>query len=522
MGEGSRELAERLGATAHGRREFRCEPADVEEVCRGLKEEGYRHLTFLTAVDEGDQLEVVYHVQQLSGDSLVLKTYVSGEEPVIDSVTHVWRSADRHEREAYDLFGIEFEGHPNLRSVVLHPDFEGNPLRKDYEDRGQDWSDLDLTPIDPGDFEEKEPEDREVMYINMGPQHPSAHGVARIQVQLDQEVVQSVNLGTGFMHRGVEKLCEDLGFKSIPPLYNRFDWAGPAVAEGAFIRPVEEMLEIEAPTRAQYLRVVSSELGRITSHLLAVGTTAMDLAGVTGVVNQYCWRDREKGLELLDRLTGARITHNYMTIGGVRHDLPDRFRDHFDQFHEELLDGIQEISDLTLGNEVFRVRTVGTGVIEGERMLDWGVTGPSLRASGVNYDIRDVDPYFAYEDLDFDVVTDDGSDNRARFEVRLEEMRVSARLIQQVLDEIPGGDIQTEVPRRLKARGEHFSSVESSKGEFGTYIVAKESNKPYRFKVRAPSFSNLGCLNDMVKGEKLPDLVAGFSSLDPVFGEVDR
>ncbi|MBS1263032.1 MAG: NADH-quinone oxidoreductase subunit C/D [Methanonatronarchaeales archaeon] len=507
-----------VGARPGGKHTLECDPSDVGNVCSKIRDAGFDFLSFVTAVERGDSFEVVYHMRNTGEwERLFLKTEVPRDEASLPTVSDVWRAANWHEREVYDLFGVEFDGHPKLERIILHENWVGHPLRKDYEEREQDIT-LDMIDL----VDDEGGEDHDVMYVNVGPQHPAAHGVARIQAAFDGEMVEKVNFDIGFMHRGVEKLCETFEYRQIVPYYDRMDWTGPSNVEGAYVRAVEELLEVEAPPRAQYLRVIASELGRITGHLIGVGQMAMDLTGMTGVIFMYCWREREKALDLLDMMTGGRLTHNYMTIGGTRYDLSEGLEEKALKFTKEMREAIVEYHSLTTENEVFRARTVGTGVMDGDLMLDWGVTGPSLRGSGVDYDLRRDDPYFLYEDFDFDVITYPDGGNYDRFEVRMDEMEESCRIIEQALDEMPGGDHQAKVPKRLRADGEHYAAVEAPKGEFGTYIVADGTNKPQRLKIRTPSFSNIACVEDLVRGEKIPDLVVGFASLDPVFGEVDR
>ena len=372
------------------------------------------------------------------------------------------------------------------------------------------------------------------MTLNIGPQHPSTHGVLRLVAKVDGERVQEVEPVIGYMHRGYEKLTEVRTYAQITTLVNRIDWVSGFANEIPFIQGVERLMGIEVPERAQWIRLILSELARISSHLVFMSSYPLELGATTPLM--YALREREYILELIEEVTGGRFHPNFNRVGGVKPaygggsvtkkqsmDLPGGFLDRTREAMDRMDRICDDIDQLVTGNEFFRMRTVGVGVIPQDKAVAYGLSGPNLRASGIGYDLRKAEPYLTYDRVDFDVPVGVDGDCFDRYVVRLEEIRQSARIVRQAIDEIPSGPLQTKVPRILKPpRGQVYSRAENPKGEFGYYIVSEGGKVPYRVKIRSTSFSNLSILPWILPGQLLPDLVAIMGSLDFVLGDVDR
>ncbi|MCL1602153.1 MAG: NADH-quinone oxidoreductase subunit D 1 [Actinomycetia bacterium] len=372
------------------------------------------------------------------------------------------------------------------------------------------------------------------MTLNIGPQHPSTHGVLRLIAKVDGERITEVEPVIGYMHRGYEKLSEVRTYLQITALVNRIDWVSGFANEVPFILGVEKLMGVEAPERAQWIRLILSELFRISSHLVFMSSYPLELGATTPLM--YVLREREHILELIEGVTGGRFHPNFNRVGGIKPnygggkqtktqsmDLPAGF------FKATLkaMDSIDQICDdidtLVTGNELIRARTVDVGVIPADKAIEYGMSGPNLRASGVAYDLRKVENYLPYDQLDFDVISRPGGDCYDRYIVRLLEIRESAKIVRQAIDMIPVGPLQAKVPRVLKVpSGQVYSRAENPKGEFGYYIVSEGGKMPYRLKIRSTSFSNLTILPWILKGQLIPDLVAIMGSLDFVLGDVDR
>ena len=362
----------------------------------------------------------------------------------------------------------------------------------------------------------------EPVTINLGPQHPSTHGVFRLRVTFDGEVVLDVEPVFGYLHRGTEKLAESRSYVQIVTLTDRMDYVASMSNNLAYVRTVEKLADIEVPERAQYIRVISAELQRIASHLMATGFLLNDL-GAFATPLMYCFRERERILDLFEMLCGARITLSYMRPGGLLQDAPEEFWPALDRVVEDLPGYIDELEGLITGNEIVLTRTRGVGVLSAEDAIDNSVSGPVLRASGVQWDLRRADPYEVYDRLDFEVPIGSDGDNFDRYIVRIQEMRESVKIIRQCIEQIPEGPIRSQTPFFMRAPvGDAYAAVEGPKGELGFYIVSDGGIAPYRCKVRAPSFMNLTPLREMLIGGKMGDLITTFGSIDIVLGEVDR
>ncbi|TAN60862.1 NADH-quinone oxidoreductase subunit D [bacterium] len=362
----------------------------------------------------------------------------------------------------------------------------------------------------------------EAFEVSFGPQHPSTHGVLRLQLTLDGEVVVECEPHIGYLHRDFEKICENRTYTQVIPYTDRLDYLGAMNNNFGYCLTVEKLLGVAIPERAEYIRVIIAELNRIASHLLAIGTFVQDL-GAFGTPLLYCFREREKIIDIFEATCGNRLTYNYYRIGGVAQDIPDGFVEKVKGFIKYLRPKLKDYEDLMTNNAILLVRTKGIGVLSREMALDYAITGPNLRASGVAFDLRKEDPYSIYPRFQFDVPTRATGDAWDRYRVRMDEIEQCLRIIEQAIDNIPSGDFIAKVPKMLKVpAGETYFRTESPRGELGFYLISDGSNKPYRLKCRAPSFSNLAVIPDLVRGVKVADVIAILGSIDIVLGEIDR
>ena len=359
--------------------------------------------------------------------------------------------------------------------------------------------------------------------INMGPQHPSTHGVFRMVLTIDGERVVDVEPHIGYMHRGGEKLSENMDYRQAIGYQDRTDYLAQFHTEQAYCMAVEKLLDLEVPERAEYIRVILCELNRVTSHLMFVGAFGIDL-GVFFTSFMYAFRERESIQDIFEEVSGERMMYGYFRPGGVVWDLPENFVERVRAVLPETERGIKDLDMLLTDNEIFCARTRGVGIISGEAAVDWGLTGPMLRACGVPWDLRKDRPYSIYDRFEFDIPVGQYGDVYDRYLVRMEEMRQSIRIVRQALDQLPDGPIMPEkMPRRLRGpEGDVYASVEAARGEYGIYIVSKGGDKAYRLKIRAPSFCNLSALREMTIGNYVADAVAILGSIDIVLCDVDR
>ena len=363
--------------------------------------------------------------------------------------------------------------------------------------------------------------DARELEINMGPQHPSTHGVLRVKLKLDGERVLDAECIIGYLHRGIEKISENRSYINLVPYFDRTDYIAAVSNVYGYLLGVEKLMGIEVPDRARYIRIMMTEFNRIASHLLWLATHALDIGAMT--VFLYCFREREEILKLFEALFGARLTTHAFRVGGLWMDLPIGFEEAAQKFVDEFPGHIDEYEQLLTHNRIWLQRTKDVGVISGEEAIEWGISGPPLRGSGVDYDLRKVRPYGGYEEFEFDVPLGEHGDTYDRYLIRLEEMRQSLRIIQQVLNGLPGGAFRGKAPKIVKPPvGEFYSSIEGPRGELGYYIVSDGSAKPFRVRIRPPTFVNLQALRRLVKGHLVADVVAIIGTLDIVLGEIDR
>ena len=382
--------------------------------------------------------------------------------------------------------------------------------------------------------------------INFGPQHPAAHGVLRLVLEMDGEVIMRADPHIGLLHRGTEKLIEYKTYLQAVPYFDRLDYVSPMCQEHAFALAVEKLLNIQVPRRAQFIRVLFSEITRILNHIMAITTQALDVGAMTPLL--WMFEEREKMLEFYEKVSGSRMHAAYIRPGGVHQDLPDGLLAEIKKFAEEFPKKIDDMEDLLTDNRIFKQRLVDVGVVSKEEALDWGFSGPMIRGSGIAWDLRKSQPYEIYGELDFDIPVGKNGDSYDRYLIRVEEMRESVKLILQCIEKMPEGPVTVDdpkisPPKRSEAKpdmeslinhfklftegyrvpaGETYAAVEAPKGEFGVYIISDGSSKPHRCRVRAPGFAHLQGLEFMVKGHMLADVVTVISTQDIVFGEVDR
>jgi NADH-quinone oxidoreductase subunit D len=387
---------------------------------------------------------------------------------------------------------------------------------------------------------------KETITLNMGPQHPSTHGVLRVVLEMDGEIITKTTPVLGYLHRGIEKIAEHKTYHQFITLTDRLDYTSPFINNLAYVLAVEKLLELEIPLRAQYIRVMLSEITRIQSHLIWLGTHALDIGAMSPLL--YTFREREETLDMFEMVGGARMNQSYFRIGGLAGDLPEGFVEKVRAFCEELPSRIEGYERLLTENKIWIGRTKDVGVISAEDGIELGLSGPCLRGSGVEWDLRKANPYSSYDHFDFDIPTGKAGDTYDRYLVRMEEMRQSNRIIKQVLDKLPSGEINAYNPKVISPlkekvqeniesliihfhlmtegfnvpKGEAYASVESSKGELGFYVVSDGSSKPHRIKIRTPSFVNMESLGTMVEGSMMSDIVSVIGSIDICLGEVDR
>ncbi|PSQ23645.1 NADH-quinone oxidoreductase subunit NuoD [Halobacteriales archaeon QS_9_67_15] len=536
-------LAELLGDTVIDREShvnaegFVVRPDEVQDALFTLRDEaGFDHCACVTAQDYDDRYESIYHLRKYDDPTQEVSVVVPApkEDPVSQTAEPVYRTADWHEREAFDLVGIEYEGHPDPRRILLPKTWQGHPLSQDFS--GEEPQIVTLrehaNPLQ--DDHRAGSDDADTMYVNIGPHHPATHGVLHVETVLDGEQIADVDPDIGYLHRCEEQMCQQGTYRhQIMPYPDRWDYVSAGILnEWAYARAAEDLADIEVPEYAQVIRTMAAEMSRIAAHMLAAGTFALDVFGDFTAIFQYAFRDREVVQDLLEDLTGQRLMFNYLRLGGVAWDLPEPREEFFEKtrdFLDDMPEKLKEYHNLITSNEIFQMRCVDTGILPPEDAKQYGATGPVARGSGVDYDLRRDDSYGYYDELDWDVITEDGCDNYARVLCRLREVEESARIIEQCIDLLEDWpederEIQANVPRTLRPDPdtEVYRAVEAAKGELGIYIRSDGTDKPARFKIRSPCFSNLQTLPVMTEGEFIPDMIASLGSLDIVLGEVDR
>ena len=511
------------------------EPENIHKILADLHSEGYDFLRSLTGMDWGEEgLGVVYHLEKTStGENKVIKTATTNREnPELPSVCDLWKAAELNEREAYDFFGIHFIGHPDMRRLYLREDWIGHPFRKDYD---ESLNPLRMTNEEPDDvthYYEELPdgsviEKRDILFdedeyiINIGPQHPATHGVLRFRVSLEGEIIKKLDVHCGYIHRGVEKMCESLTYPQTLALTDRLDYLGAHQNRHALCMCIEKAMGIEVSDRVQYIRTIMDELQRIDSHLLFFSCLCMDLGALTAFF--YGFRDREKILDIFEATTGGRLIQNYNTIGGVQYDIAPDFVQKVKDFIAYLRPMLREYHEVFTGNVIANGRLKGVGILSREDAISFGATGGTGRASGWACDVRKRHPYAMYGKVDFKEIIRTEGDSFARYMVRMEEIMESMNIIEQLIDNIPEGPFQEKTKAIIKVpEGSYYAAVEGSRGEFGVFLESRGDKSPYRLKFRSTGLPLVSIMGTVCRGAKIADLIAIGGTVDYVVPDIDR
>ncbi|MGH9377585.1 MAG: NADH-quinone oxidoreductase subunit C/D [Terriglobia bacterium] len=574
------DLAEKFGAESIAPQATRDEVPtfwtqreNISDVLHHLKtrvSDPYKVLYDVTAIDErvrthregqpASDFSVVYHLLSYGRNEYIrIKVALKADDLHVPSITGVWPCANWYEREVWDMFGIVFDGHPHLRRILMPQTWVGHPLRKDHPARATEMGPFEL-PDEKVDREQEalrfNPEewgmkrsgdDSDFIFLNVGPQHPGTHGVIRIALQLDGEEILDCVPEIGFHHRGAEKMGERQSWHTYIPYTDRIDYLGGVMNNLAYLTAVEKLGKITVPARAQVIRVMLAELFRIISHLVWFGTFAQDLGQLSPVF--FTFNDRERAFGIIEAICGARMHPNWFRIGGVADDLPKgwdgMFRDFIKYFPPRLVEYDKEI----MRNRIFKARTVGVGAYTVDEAIEWGVTGPNLRACGFEWDFRKKQPYTGYEQYQFDIPTATHGDCYDRAVVRVEEMRQSLRIVEQCVSNMPEGpyksleplsapplkpnntmhDIETLITHFLGVSwgpvmppGEALGAIEATKGNNGYYLVSDGNTVSYRTRIRSPSFTHMQTLPNLCRGLTVADLLAILGSIDFVLADIDR
>ena len=497
-----------------------------------------------------ERFDVVYQLYSLDNNERVRLKVRVGENESVPTSVHVYKAFDWFEREVWDMYGVKFEGHPNLRRILTHEMFQGHPLRKDY-DPAQRWLLTEkgvatITPkIDPR-FQNVDT-DFERVTLNLGPSHPAMHGTLRVVVTLDGETIIGAEPEIGYLHRCFEKMSETHTYQQVIPFTDRLNYCSAIINNVGYCLTIEKLLGIEAPARAQQVRLMLSEFMRISDHIICIGTNLVDLGALTNF--WYLFQPREEILGLVEQCCGARLLPTYLRIGGLAIDVPANFLENAQRLVNMLPKFINEVEKLVMDNRVFRDRVEGNAPISQADAINFGFTGPCLRATGVPYDVRKAKPYLGYETYDWNVPIADGGDTYARFLVRFEEMRQSLSILQQAINRgLPPGPVLVDnpyvaLPPKEKVYnemesliyhfklimhgiqppvGETYFQVEGGNGELGFYVVSDGTKNPYRVRVRPPCFPIFEAYPQMIIGQTIPDAIAALGSLNIVAGELDH
>jgi NADH-quinone oxidoreductase subunit C/D len=557
--------------SSHGDLVYAVRRAGLRRVLRALRDDEqlrFDMLMDLSGVDrlhlrqQYERFEVVYELYSLwNGWRLRLRVPVPESDARVDSVHDLWKAADWSEREVYDMFGLRFDGHPNLKRILCHHEFVGHPLRKDYDRTRGQWCATSESLEDElslrhaaerarartqGTNEPTEADIEERMLVNIGPSHPLAHGTLRVLVELEGETIKHAIPEIGYLHRGFEKSAEKGTWNNVIPYADRLNYVSALSNNVAYVKAVEKLAGIEVPERCKFIRVIINELSRIMDHCVCNAANIVDIGALTNF--WYLFTVRENIYQVLEKLTGARLTNSYARVGGLARDLYLGFEDDVRRVLGDSLGHIHDVIKLVKNNRIFQERTVGVSSISADDAISYGWTGPCLRASGVPLDARKRDGYYFYDQFDFEVPIGENGDAYDRIFVRFEEIFQSVRIIEQALDKLPGGPVNTaqnqfvlppkeEVYRDIEPLmnhfmlvmfgtpvppGETYDSFEVPNGELGFHVISDGTGKPYRVRVRPPCWYLYQAYPEIIEGSMVADMAAALGGLNVVAGELDR
>ena len=546
-----------------------CKKGQLQDILTFLRDDtdlAYDRLTDLTAVDYSEypgpeqdaRFNVVYHLYSHPLNTRFrVRALVDEETCSIDSACPVWKGAEWPEREVFDMFGLQFKGHPDLRRILMPVNFRDYPLRKDYPLHGRGERDV-IAPEDPGfegnpffdkdDGGNKDPLASERMVLNLGPQHPATHGTLRLTLELEGERIVRCIPDIGYLHTGFEKLGEHHNYNQWVTVTDRMNYLSPLCNNIGYAMCVEHLMGLEVPPRAVCIRVILAELSRIADHMVWLGTHALDIGAMT--VFLYTFEQREWLYNIFEAVTGARLTTSYTRVGGVGWDVPENFKETVEEFTVQFPKAMDEVDRLLTRNRIWIDRTKGIGVVSPEDAIAWNMTGPMLRGSGVDYDLRKAEPYMGYEDFDFEIPVGENGDVYDRYLVRMEELRQSVRIVEQAVNRLPEGPVKVDDAKAILPEknqvysgmeslihhfkvtmdghgltpplGETYVATEAPNGELGFYIVSDGTGEAYRLRIRPPSFMNYQSFPGMIEGLMIADVVAVLGSINVIAGELDR
>ncbi len=518
----------------------------LSQLKNGQKFDFLMHIAGADYPDREKRFEISYELYSSKNHKRIRVKSSVAEGESLPTAVQVWRAANWYEREVYDMYGVKFDNHPNLRRILVHHQFVGHPLRKDYPaDRQQHCT--EALPIHFEDEYDYTPDpNKNLVPLNIGPSHPATHGTLRVMAELDGEMIHRAHVELGFLHRCFEKMAETHPYNQVIPYTDRLNYCSAPMNNVGYCKTVERMLGVEIPPKAQAMRIILCELSRVIDHIVCIAASAVDIGALTGFFHLFQFR--EQVYTLFEKLCGARLTVSLTRVGGMAQDAPDGWYDEVLKFCDNMTVGISDLETLLSGNKIWINRTRDVGSISTKDAIEWGYTGPCLRATGLAQDLRKDNPYYGYETLDFDVPVGTNGDVWDRYLVRVEEMKQSLKIIRQVAKNIPSGDFTIRdknivLPEKkdvygnieglmnhfmlvihgLRPKpGEIYDATEAANGELGFYLVSDGSGNPYRLKVRPPCFSIYQSFPEQITGGLVADVIAILGSMNLIAGELDR